>query len=62
MTDAKTSVSKVFDLLENYGHSNYVGEEVTCLQHSVQAAVCAEADGASKEVGNVQLPVLQACF
>ena len=51
MTDSEKAVSKVFDLLQNYGHTNYVGEEVTCLQHSVQAAVCAEIDGASKEVG-----------
>ena len=50
MTDSEKAVSKVFDLLQNYGHTNYVGEKVTCLQHSVQAAVCAEIDGASKEV------------
>ena len=50
MVDVEQSVSRVFHLLENYGHKNYVGEEVTCLQHSIQAAMCAEADGVASEV------------
>ena len=50
MVDIDKAVSEVFELLQNYGHNNYVGERVTCLQHSLQCAKCAESEGASKEV------------
>ena len=52
MVDAEKAVSRVFDLLQNYGHNNYVGERVTCLQHSLQCASCAEKDGASNAVSS----------
>ena len=48
--EANVIVSKVFDLYEKYGRTEYMGEDVTTVQHSIQCAMCAEQDGAPDTV------------
>lgn len=43
-------VDEIFALYETYGSSEYLGEDVTKTQHSIQCAMCAERDGASQEI------------
>lgn len=43
-------VSSVVDLLERKGGSQYGGEAVTQLEHALQAAALAEAEGATPEL------------
>ena len=38
------NVSYIFDLYRKYGGANYIGEEVTQLQHACQAAILAEKE------------------
>ncbi|XP_060568074.1 2-amino-1-hydroxyethylphosphonate dioxygenase (glycine-forming)-like [Ruditapes philippinarum] len=42
-------VNEIFRLYEDAGQSQYLGENVTKTQHSIQCAMCAEKDGAVRE-------------
>ena len=44
------AVNETFRLYEDEGQSQYLGEDVTITQHSIQCAMCAEKDGAVREV------------
>ena len=44
------SVNEIFDLYEKYGQADYIGEPVSQLEHMVQAARLAEAEGYDDEV------------
>jgi phosphonate degradation associated HDIG domain protein len=41
-----TVADEVFDLFERHGHEMYFGEDVSVLEHSLQAAALASRDGA----------------
>jgi predicted HD phosphohydrolase len=43
-------VNDIFRLYEDAGQSQYLGENVTKTQHSIQCAMCAEKDGVVQEV------------
>ena len=43
-------VNEIFRLYEEEGQSQYLGEDVTKTQHSIQCAMWAEKDGAVREV------------
>lgn len=44
------SVNEIFDLYEKYGQADYIGEPVSQVEHMVQAARLAEAEGYDDEV------------
>lgn len=46
---ARDTVSHLFDLLRKQGDSDYIGERVSQLQHSLQAATLAQKAGADSE-------------
>lgn len=48
--EVKARVDEIFRLYENVGESQYLGEDVTKTQHSIQCAMCAERDGGTREV------------
>lgn len=48
--DVTAVVCEVFRLYEDLGQSQYLGEDVTKTQHSIQCAMAAEKDGASDQV------------
>lgn len=39
------NVRKIFDLYRNHGQCQYIGEEVSQLEHACQCAMLAEQDG-----------------
>jgi len=43
-------VNNIFKYYEKFGSKDYIGEEVTQVEHMVQAAMLAEANGDSHEV------------
>lgn len=47
---AQAIVNEVFSLYEKYGQADYIGEPVSQLEHMVQAAELAEAEGLDEEV------------
>jgi phosphonate degradation associated HDIG domain protein len=47
---AKTIVDEVFELYEQYGNADYIGEPVSQIEHMCQAAQLAEAEGYDEEV------------
>ncbi|XP_045176199.2 2-amino-1-hydroxyethylphosphonate dioxygenase (glycine-forming)-like [Mercenaria mercenaria] len=47
--EVKERVDEIFRLYEDAGQSQYLGEDVTKTQHSIQCAMCAERDGATSE-------------
>ena len=38
-------MEEIFSLFDKFGGENYIGEEVTQLQHAQQAAACALKEG-----------------
>ena len=36
--DVKGVIGRIFQLFDDFGHENYIGEEVTQLQHAQQCA------------------------
>lgn len=46
---AMSKIDEVFNLYLKYGNKNYIGEEVSQLEHAQQAAVLAEKDNYCKE-------------
>lgn len=52
MTEAEISniIDEVFGLYENFGSNDYIGEEVSQLEHMCQAARMAEREGYDQEV------------
>ena len=42
--------NKIFQLYNNYGSKDYIGESVTQIEHMVQAAMLAEEDNSSVEL------------
>jgi 2-amino-1-hydroxyethylphosphonate dioxygenase (glycine-forming) len=46
----KTIVDEVFELYEQYGDADYIGEPVSQIEHMCQAAQLAEAEGYDEEV------------
>lgn len=48
--NAQAVVDEVFSLYEAYGQSDYIGEPVSQLEHMVQAAQAAEAEGYGDEI------------
>ncbi|KAL4222739.1 hypothetical protein ACF0H5_018780 [Mactra antiquata] len=44
------TVTEIFRLYEHAGSSQYLGENVSKTEHSIQCAMCAEEDGASNQV------------
>lgn len=44
------SVNKIFSYYESFGTKDYIGEEVTQIEHMVQAAMLSEENGDSVEV------------
>lgn len=44
-----SNIDKIFDLYLKYGNKNYIGEQVTQLEHAHQAASLAKEDNCSKE-------------
>ena len=51
------AVDEVFRLYERHGSGDYLGENVSKTQHSVQCAILAEREGCSDEV-RITLPSL----
>ena len=47
---ARTVVSEIFSLYENYGAADYIGEPVSQIEHMCQAAQLAEGEGYDDEV------------
>lgn len=47
--DARQTVAELFDLIEKQGQSDYIGEAISQLQHSLQAATLAQQAGADEE-------------
>ena len=47
---AKAVVDEIFSLYENFGKANYIGEPISQLEHMVQTAQLAEAEGCDEEV------------
>ena len=47
---AKSIVEEVFELYEQYGHADYIGEPVSQIEHMCQAAQLAEEEGYDEEV------------
>lgn len=43
-------IEKIFNYYENYGQNNYIGEDITQLEHMIQGAMLAEKEGCSKEI------------
>lgn len=39
-----SAVNKILDLYEKYGNSDYIGENITQIEHALQCAECAEKD------------------
>ena len=48
--NAKMIVDEVFELYEQYGNADYIGEPVSQMEHMCQAAQLAEAEGYDEEV------------
>ena len=48
--DTETKIQQIFGLFDKFGHENYIGEEVTQLQHAQQAAQEAKKAGHSDHV------------
>ncbi|XP_071494210.1 2-amino-1-hydroxyethylphosphonate dioxygenase (glycine-forming)-like [Diadema antillarum] len=46
----EATVERIFKLYDDYGKSDYLGENVTQIQHMVQCAMLAEEEGFSDEV------------
>lgn len=46
--DVHRAISGAFRLYEELGQSQYLGEEVSKTEHSIQCAMLAEQDGASE--------------
>ena len=44
-----SNIDEVFDLYLKYGNKNYIGENISQLEHGHQAAMFAEKDNCSKE-------------
>ena len=42
---AEVAVEEIFGLFDKFGQENYIGEEVSQLQHAQQAAACALKEG-----------------
>ena len=42
---ADRAVEEIFSLFDKFGGENYIGEEVSQLQHAQQAAACAMKEG-----------------
>ena len=47
---------KVFVLFDKYGDQDYIGENVSQLEHAVQCAMMAEKEDGSVEVGILNSP------
>ena len=47
--DARSVVQELFAFIEAQGHGDYLGEDVSQLQHTLQAATLAEQAGADEE-------------
>ena len=43
--DVEAAVDSVFGLLDKWGHENYIGEQVTQLQHAQQVGAVLEVLG-----------------
>ena len=43
------TIKEIFDLYEQYGSFDYIGEKVTQTEHMIQSAMVAEKEGADKE-------------
>ena len=48
---ASEIAAKVFVLFDKHGDQDYIGENVTQLEHAVQCAMMAEKEDGSVEVG-----------
>ena len=48
---ASEIADKVFVLFDKHGDQDYIGENVTQLEHAVQCAMMAEKEDGSVEVG-----------
>jgi predicted HD phosphohydrolase len=44
-----SDIDEVFDLYLKYGNKNYIGENISQLEHGYQAAILAEKENCSKE-------------
>ena len=51
--DTEEVIEQVFRLYEDLGQSQYLGEEVTKTEHSMQCAMAAKVDGASDQVSRL---------
>ena len=40
MTMGELAVKKIFQLYDKWGNENYIGENVTQLQHAQQVSIC----------------------
>lgn len=47
--DASATIKHLFSFIEAQGHGDYLGEAVSQLQHTLQAATLAERSGADRE-------------
>ena len=47
---AERAVEEIFSLFDKFGQENYIGEEVTQLQHAQQAADWATREGFQESV------------
>jgi len=50
VTMGELAVKKIFQLYDKWGNENYIGENVTQLQHAQQAAMLAEKAGFGEDV------------
>ena len=44
------NINKIFDLYARFGDKNYIGEEITQIEHMIQCAMLSEQNGESVEV------------
>lgn len=51
---AEAVIQEIVHLYHEHGDSNYLGEDVTKSQHSIQCALLAEKEGQPPEVGPQQ--------
>lgn len=50
LNQATKNVDELFELYEKYGQSDYIGEPVSQVEHMIQAARLAEAEGYDDEI------------
>ena len=50
MEEIEQNIERIFQLFDDFGHENYIGEEVTQLQHAQQCAEAAKRSGQANHV------------